>query len=39
MTADDELGRIWKKMVITYFKVLSQCLPRGIKENHEKILA
>jgi hypothetical protein len=30
-----ELERVWKEMVMTYLKVLSQHLPGGTEENHE----
>jgi hypothetical protein len=33
---NDELDRIFKEAVVAYFKVLSQHLPGGAKENHEK---
>jgi hypothetical protein len=33
---NNELGRIWQKALVAHFKILSQHLPGGIEENHEK---
>jgi hypothetical protein len=33
---NDELEKIWKEAVMTYFQVLSWNLSVGSKENHEK---
>jgi hypothetical protein len=35
-SAKDEMGRLWKKFVMTRFKLLSRHLPGGIEENHEE---
>jgi hypothetical protein len=32
----DELERIWKEVVVAYFKVLSWHLPGGTEKNHKK---
>jgi hypothetical protein len=32
---NDVFERIWKEVVITYFKVLSQCLPEMTEEHNE----
>jgi len=32
MTVNNELLRMWKEMVVIYFKVLPQHFPRGIKK-------
>jgi hypothetical protein len=34
---NDELERMWKEVVMTQFKLLSQDLPVRIKENYEKL--
>jgi hypothetical protein len=31
-----ELVKMWKEMVMAYFKVLSQNLPAGTERNHDK---
>jgi hypothetical protein len=33
---DSELERIWKEAVVAYFRALSQHLPGGNMENHDK---
>jgi hypothetical protein len=33
---NDELGRIWKEVIMAKVKVLSQHLHGGTEENHEK---
>jgi hypothetical protein len=38
MTVNDELGSMWKEMIMTCFKVLSKKAPRGTKENREQNL-
>jgi hypothetical protein len=35
-SVNDKLGRVWKKAVITYFKVPSQKLHEETEENYEK---
>jgi hypothetical protein len=32
----DALGRMWNKVAVDYFKVLSQHLPGTTEENHRK---
>jgi hypothetical protein len=34
---NDELERMQKAMVMTYFKVLSQNVPQGTEENHKNL--
>jgi hypothetical protein len=34
---NDELGRLWKELVLTYFKILSPYLPAYAEEYHEKL--
>jgi hypothetical protein len=36
VTANDELKRMWKEVIMTGFKELTQHLPHGTKENHKK---
>jgi hypothetical protein len=36
MIVNNELKRMWKEVVMAKFKVLSQHLPVGTEENHEK---
>jgi hypothetical protein len=36
MIPTDDMERIRKEDVVTYFKVLTQHLPGGTKESHEK---
>jgi hypothetical protein len=40
MTVNNELEMMWKEAVVAAYckvcKVLAQCLPAGIKENHEQ---
>jgi hypothetical protein len=33
ITVNDEMGRIWKKVIVACFKVLSQNFLEGTKEN------
>jgi hypothetical protein len=33
---NDEVGRLWKKVIMVYFKVLFQHLPGMTKENDKK---
>jgi hypothetical protein len=33
----DELERMWKEVVVPYFKVLSRQSPGGSKKNHENL--
>jgi hypothetical protein len=33
---NDEIERLWKKAVVTYYKILSRNLHGGAGENHEK---
>jgi hypothetical protein len=35
MIVNYELERMWKKMAVAYFKILSQHLPGGCEENHK----
>jgi hypothetical protein len=35
MLANDELERIWKEVVVTYFKVIFRHLPGETEGNHE----
>jgi hypothetical protein len=37
MISNNELERIWKEAVVALFKVLSQALPGGTKENHRNL--
>jgi hypothetical protein len=37
MILNDELERMWKEVVMTQFKVLSQDLPVRIEEIYEKL--
>jgi hypothetical protein len=34
---NNDLGGIWKKVVVAYFKVLSRHLSGGLEEKHEKL--
>jgi hypothetical protein len=34
---NNELGLMWKEMVMTYFKALPQHLLAGTKDNHNKL--
>jgi hypothetical protein len=34
---NNELERMWKEAVMTYFKVLSQKMPGGTEGNHENL--
>jgi hypothetical protein len=36
VTVNDELERMWKKVIMACFMVLSQNLPGGIEENCDK---
>lgn len=35
MIVNDKLGRMYKKLVMAYFEVLTQHLPKGTEENKE----
>jgi hypothetical protein len=37
ISVNDELEDIWKKAVVTHFKVLSQHLPGGTEQDYKKI--
>jgi len=37
MIMDDELEKMWKKVVVTYFMVLLRHLPERAKKIHEKL--
>jgi hypothetical protein len=34
---NNKLERMWKEKFVIYFKILTQNLPAGTKENHKKI--
>jgi len=34
---DDEMGTIWKKLIVASFKILYHNFPIGTEANHEKI--
>jgi hypothetical protein len=34
---NNESGRIWKELVVTYLKAVSMNLPGGTEENHENL--
>jgi len=36
MTINDELDRMWKEVVVAYFKVISQHVRRRSDENYER---
>jgi hypothetical protein len=33
----DEVGNMWKKVTMTYIKILLRHLPEGTQENHENL--
>jgi hypothetical protein len=37
MIMNYKLGRMWKKVVVAYFKILFQHLAVGVEGNHEKL--
>jgi hypothetical protein len=37
MTVNDEVERRWEEAAITWFKILSLCLPGGTEEDHNNL--
>jgi hypothetical protein len=37
MSVNNELGKMWKEVVMTYFHVLSYYMPGGTEENYKSL--